>query len=128
MTLADEIEDGGGSDEAVARALGWRRVQLGREQSDGWLRKGRDGGDDIWRFWPPAFLTDLNALAAECERRGHDWIAGQCQAHPSEPPCSATILHRKHGLHVASGAAPTPARALCAALLRAVESEADDGR
>jgi len=65
--LAREIEAGGGTDEAVALALGWYPLNAGGE----WCGPGEKGGYSL--LGPPAFLTDLNAGLAECERRGWVW-------------------------------------------------------
>lgn len=113
MTLADKIERGEASDAEVATALGWYRLNAGGE----WCGPGQGGGYSMWG--PPPFITCLNTLAAECERRGLNWsvdsIGGQCGAIVNHTMFAKTAS--------ISNNVRTPALALCAALVRAVEAK-----
>ncbi len=111
--LAREIEAGEGTDDAVALALGW----VDRHAHRWW----RDPDGNVKQI--PAFLTDLNALAAECERQKRGWSIDITD----EGVSSWVDTH--DGWDAAEGRVPaepglTPsgkqaARALCAALVRA---------
>lgn len=125
-SLADEVEAGGGTDEAVALALGiCPHKEVRRETWEGendYLEHSyycKACGVEVTGKWPrvSAFLTNLNALAAECGRRGwRYWVNtsfGQ--------PLAGVWSDRPQAYEACSN---TPARALCAAIIRAVESEA----
>ena len=116
--LADEIEAGGGTNEAVALALGWCRVKAMDDPAVYWRAPREGDWEPAERRRPPAFLTDLNALAAECERRGWWW----------EKQDDDLLVHTSRESFFGKGGptAKEAARALCAALVRAVESEAAD--
>lgn len=122
--LAREIEAGGGTDEAVALALGWVRTPMPwATKKVLWTHPGQPvpTNEAPWGSDRPAFLTDLNALAAECERRGWSW-----QVH-----WHADLVRKAWGIVSTDPdgdgyrtTAPTPARALAAALVRAAGASA----
>lgn len=142
--LATEIEAGGGTDEAVALALGWVIAEdFGYSLTDYECEWQPAPLKEPWKVAPPerarfkpkppAFLTDLNALAAECERRGLDWFRWRiADSEPINPGKMKAQVYRRDGRWLPSNngtgsvfaTADDFARALCAALIRAVESEA----
>lgn len=132
--LADRIKAGVATDAEVATALGFCiHTKTRRETWEGendYLEHtyyctacGIDM-DKVDRRIPP-FTTCLTTLAKECERRGLLWTVATQFGRDDKPPFYADAVPRAWAMDSDpfEAYAPTPALALCAALIRAVEGE-----
>jgi hypothetical protein len=114
MTLSEKIAAGLATDAEVARALGCKQSSYGK-----WIfPDGKCKGHLV----PPRFTTCLTTLAKECERRGLKWVVALGFGRDD----AWIITVGRKGERWDQCAAPTPALALCAALVAAVERKNDD--
>jgi hypothetical protein len=113
--LPTRIEAGEATDAEVATALGRREGQ-----SPAGLHLWFEPGEPLGRRQCPPFTTCLTTLAKECERRGLKWV----MAHQVEGAELWIASVGSSDVDWRSGMAPTPAAALCAALLRAAQEPA----
>jgi hypothetical protein len=121
--LPTRIEAGEATDAEVATALGYRSAPDGYGMGDDWFapdgkRLKRPPGNTF--SFPPPFTTCLTTLAKECERRGIKWV----MAHQVEGAELWIASVGSSDVDWRSGIAPTPAAALCAALVRAAQKPA----
>jgi hypothetical protein len=116
MTLSEKIARGEATDAEVALALGFYHLNAGGE----WCGPGEKGGYSM--LGPPPLQTCLTTLAKECERRGLNWSVDMAFGR-----CGAVVNHTVFAktASVIDGT-PTPALALCAAIVAAVERNPDD--
>jgi hypothetical protein len=112
--LPTRIEAGEATDAEVARFFGWKQTYIGADMRDAW--KSPIGG---YSYQEPPFTTCLTTLAKECERRGIKWAMAD-QAEGAEFWIASV---GSSDVDWRLGMAPTPAAALCAALVRAVEAD-----
>jgi len=116
MTLSDQASTGSADREAVAIALGCRKVKSDNYYrgvnipQTVWLREGAFVSD----HWPPDYQNDLAATLAEIERRG---MLYRCS---NTNDCRCVVYF--DGRVTASSAGTTIANAAIAALLKALES------
>jgi hypothetical protein len=119
--LPTRIEACEATDAEVAPALGFYRattIQAGVQKFYGWRSHypfSSWGSDE-----PPPFTTCLTTLAKECERRGIKWV----MEHRVEGAELWIASVGSRDVDWRSGVAPTPAAALCAALVRAAQEPA----
>jgi hypothetical protein len=121
MTLSEKIAAGLATDAEVAEALGFYQAYPHDAPMNGWKWHTPDGR---WLPKLPPLQTCFTTLTKECERRG--W-AFMLDYNPSDTivwGCSVDDPQAYKG----SGTAPTPALALCAALVAAVMEKNDDSR
>ena len=122
--LPTRIEAGEATDAEVATALGWICERPRTRTRHGLWRGPNEPPSAYHSKDPPPFTTCLTTLAKECERRGWAWTLGKNVFHGYwhasingvDADTAAVCL-------AASKATTTPALALCAALVRATETE-----
>jgi hypothetical protein len=118
--LAAQVENGGGTDKAVALALGWDSASFSSQYPPEWFSP-----DGRSHRGPPPFLTSIDALVAECQQMGFLFTVASQFGRNGKPPFYADCCFSEWVLD--SGPievyAATPARALCAALLWAVAAK-----
>jgi len=127
MTLSEKIAAGLATDADVALALGYSSSPDGYGMGDDWFypdgkRIERPMGRGNVFSFPPPFTTCLTTLAKECERRGLKWVVALGFGRDD----AWIITVGRKGERWDQCAAPTPALALCAALVAAVERKNDD--